>query len=143
MASFQVAHAADVVTVTVDGPLDLDGGLQLLVGVAQDAAVAGKNLLVDIRGVRGHLSFRDVYRLVQTFAEHPTAFGGRIALLDGYNEELEKAQFFEASATEFGFDVRTFLDESAARLWLGLPVDPPQPVPPTKPSTASTSRAQE
>lgn len=118
MASFTVVLLDGIVEITVEGTLDLESSHRLLLGVAQNADVVGRHLLLDLRNAKGALSFRDVYQLVQVLGERFTAFRGRIALLDKFDEGLEKAQFFEASATESGFDIRTFLNEDAAVQWL-------------------------
>ena len=118
MVRYQTLPIDDITEVTVEGGLDLDRTRRLLLDTATNAQAAGHNLLVDLRNAESTLSFRDVYHLVQLLGEHPEAFSGRIALLDVYDERFEKAQFFESSATEIGFEVRTFLDEDEAVAWL-------------------------
>ena len=58
---------------------------------------------------------------MQVVLEHPEAYSGRIALLDDYNAQFEKAQFFEASSSVAGIQARTFLEESEAIAWLHGP----------------------
>lgn len=118
MTSYTVLPLGELTRVTVEGQFDLASTQALVLGVARDANAAGKDLLVDIRGVRSRLSFPDVYRVVQVVLDHPEAFGGRIALLDDYNAQFEKAQFFEASSSLAGLRAKTFLDESEAIAWL-------------------------
>lgn len=123
MASFTVVPLDGIVEITVEGTLDFEASRQLLLNVAAEADAVSRHLLLDLREVRGALSFRDVYQLVQILSRHADVFRGRIALLDKYDEGLEKAQFFEASATESGFHIRTFLDEEAAVQWLEQSAD--------------------
>lgn len=118
MVSHTIVPLDGIVEVTIEGTLDLQGGLDILLDITQSASTAGRHILFDLRKMRGALTFRDIYQLVQGLTEHPTSFRGRIALLDKYDEGLEKAQFFEASATEYGFDVRTFIDADSASQWL-------------------------
>lgn len=118
MASYHTVPINDVTEMTVEGDLDLEASREILLDVVRDAGLAGHHLLVDLRGATSALSFRDVYQLVQVLVEHPAAFSGRLALLDTYDKSLEKAQFFQSSASERGFQVRAFVDEDAAVAWL-------------------------
>ncbi|MAQ94798.1 hypothetical protein B1759_09660 [Rubrivirga sp. SAORIC476] len=121
MTSYTLLPLGELARVTVEGQFDLASTQALVLDIARDAGAAGKNLLVDIRGVRSRLSFPDVYRVVQVVLEHPEAYSGRIALLDDYNAQFEKAQFFEASSSVAGIQARTFLEESEAIAWLHGP----------------------
>lgn len=104
---------------TIEGTLDLNATATILLGIAHENDTAGRHLLVDVRRAEATgLSYTDVYALVGLLSEHPAAFAGRIAFLDTFRAGFEKVQFFEASANEHGFTVRSFLDEAAAVAWL-------------------------
>ena len=118
MTSYTVLPLGELARVTVAGQFDLASTRALVLDLARNAGAAGKTLLVDIRGVRSRLSFPDVYRVVQVVLEHPEAYRGRIALLDDYNGQFEKAQFFEASSSAAGIRAKTFLEEAEAVAWL-------------------------
>ena len=118
MATYTVVPINAITEVNVEGDLDLESCKRLVRSVAREADAIGKNLLVDMRGVDGHFTFADVYRVVQTLTDHRDVFRGRIALLDHYDSEFEKTQFFEASATVRGINARTFVDEAKAVAWL-------------------------
>lgn len=118
MVSYHIVPINDITEVSVDGTLDLESSRHLVREIARASEASGKNVLIDIRGVRAKLSYPDVYRVVLCVAEHPAAFSGRVAVLDDYNDEFVKSQFFEASATVLGFSVRAFLDEDQAASWL-------------------------
>lgn len=119
MASYEIIPINGITETTVEGTLNFEGTAAMLRGVAAENADKGKHLLIDLRAAEASgLSYTDVYRLVEMLADHPVAFQGRIALLDTYREGFEKVQFFQASATDRGFEVRAFLDEGAAVGWL-------------------------
>ena len=118
MASYRIAHLDGIAQLTVDGTLDLAASRALLLRIARDAELEGKGLLVDLRGAEGALSYRDVYEMVGVLKENAEAFTHCVALLEDYTERFEKAQFFQAYATERGFAVRAFVDEDAAVGWL-------------------------
>ena len=118
MISYTVVPIDSIIGLDVAGDLDVDASLSLLLDVVQNAELAGSNLLIDLRAAQTSLSFKDVYRLVQFLGQHPDAFSGRLALLDCYDEQFLQTQFLQASAQEFGFEVRAFLDEAAAIAWL-------------------------
>ncbi len=118
MPSYHVVPLNAVVEVSVHGELDLESTRELVLGVADTATAAGKNLLIDLRDVRTSMSYPDVYRVVQLVAQHPDVFSGRLALLDTYDNDFDKTQFFEASSVESGLQARAFIDEDRAKAWL-------------------------
>ena len=121
MLNMHVIHAGDFMETTVAGALDYERSRAMLLGIARANEPRHLNLLIDLRGAYGGagISFPDVFRLVAVLEEHPDAFrGNRVALLDEFDEQLEKTQFFEASATHKGFHVRTFIQYEAALRWL-------------------------
>ena len=119
MAHYEI-HAVDgFAQTTVEGLLDFEETAAMLREIAEEAGIQGRHLLLDLRDAEASgLSYSDVYRLVGMLNEHPHTCHIRIALLDTFREGFEKVQFFQASATDQGFEVRAFLDEAAAVGWL-------------------------
>ena len=118
MASYRTVPLNGTVRLDVHGTLDLGASRELLLDIARDAHLNGRGLLIDLRDALGALSYRDVHNLVGVLVEHPDTFRQRVALLEDHTERFEKAQFFEAYATERGFQVRAFVDEAQAIAWL-------------------------
>ena len=119
MHRFRLVHATDLIELTVTGTLDVERSRDLLLRLAEANAETGLDLLLDLRPADdAGITFRDVYALVEILRDHPDAFRGRLALLDTDRPGFEKVQFFQASATERGFQVRAFLDFEAAVRWL-------------------------
>ncbi|MFN3596984.1 MAG: hypothetical protein ACK41D_06910 [Rubricoccaceae bacterium] len=119
MLRFQLLSCEDVLELTVDGSLDLARSRALLER-ALAAAAHRHDVLVDLRSVSDDspLSFADVFQLVRMLQATPGGFRGRMALLGRDRPLFEKTQFFESSASEYGFQVRAFLDFEAAVRWL-------------------------
>lgn len=119
MHRFRLVHAADLIELTVSGSLDVERSRELLLRLAETNSETGLDLLLDLRpAVDNGITFRDVYSLVELLREHPEAFQGKVAVLDLDRPGFEKVQFFQASATERGFQVRAFLEFEAAVRWL-------------------------
>lgn len=119
MSTYEIVPVNGFAQTTVEGELDFESTAALLHGIAEASAAQGRHLLLDLREAEASgLSYTDVYRLVGMLGDHPLVFRNRIALLDMYREGFEKVQFFQASATDHGFEVRAFLDEAAAVGWL-------------------------
>ena len=118
MVSYEKVPLDGVVRIAVDGTLDLPASQALLLQVARDAELRGCGLLIDLRDATGDLSYRDVYEMVGVLIKHAEAFTHRVAILEDYNERFEKAQFFQAYASECGFSIRAFVDEESAVAWL-------------------------
>lgn len=118
MFRFRLLSCEDVLELTVDGALDLARSRALLEQVL--ASAQGHDVLVDLRSVSDDspLSFADVFQLVRMLQATPGGFRGRMALLGRDRPLFEKTQFFESSASEYGFQVRAFLDFEAAVRWL-------------------------
>ncbi|HLA62803.1 MAG TPA: hypothetical protein VK610_00130 [Rhodothermales bacterium] len=129
MPEIRIIHALDFLETTVEGTLDLEQSRAVLFKVASANAVDKLDLLLDLRLADGRpLSYTDMYRLLSVLEEQPESFGGKVALLDDYdNDEFAKMQFFEASATLRGFDVRTFSEYEPAMRWLQSGHTPLQP----------------
>jgi len=129
---FRVVHGADFLQTTAAGDLDYAASRTLLLSVVASNEEEGLDVLLDLRGsVDGGISFREVYKLVAILREHPAAFRRQVAVLDLFRPGFEKVQFFEASAVEAGFDVRSFLEYEAAADWLqrSTVVRPPEAPP--------------
>ena len=119
MAHYELHTVDGFAQTTIEGALDFAGTAAMLRQVAAETGVRGRHLLLDLREAEASgLSYSDVYRLVAMLSEHPRVFHNRIALLDTFREGFEKVQFFQASATDQGFEVRAFLDEATAVGWL-------------------------
>lgn len=117
-ASYTVFPIDGVRQMIVKGNLNLEDRRSLMLDIVGDAQLNEHGLLVDLRATSGDLSYRDVHELIHVLTDHPEAFSHRIALLENYTTRFEKAQFFQAYATERGFQVRAFVDEDAAVAWL-------------------------
>lgn len=125
---FQLVHLHDIIETTPEGALDVERTREVLCGIADTNAEAGLDLLVDLRGATDTgVSYTDVYGMIGILRENPIAFRGKMALLDSFRPGFEKVQFFEAAATEAGFEVRAFLDFEEATRWLQTttPLSPP------------------
>lgn len=118
MISYRTIPIDGITQLTVAGTLDLAASRALLLEIAQDAQLSSKGLLIDLHDAQGALSYRDVHEMIGVLVDHADAFTHRLALLEDYNERFEKAQFFQAYATELGFPIRAFVDEAAAVAWL-------------------------
>jgi hypothetical protein len=117
--SFRVVHAAEFLHTTASGGLDYETSRALLDAIVTSNEGPGLDLLIDVRSAAdAGISFKDVYRLVSVLQEHPAAFRRKVAVLDLFRPGFEKVQFFESTATDAGFDVRSFLDYEAAAGWL-------------------------
>ncbi|MEM1117952.1 MAG: hypothetical protein AAF594_02245 [Bacteroidota bacterium] len=118
MASFEITDTEGIVTVTVSGESAPEDGSRIL-REAAPRLTPGAPLLIDIRPALGPaLSFSDFHRYASTLADLSEVYGGRIAVLDDFDERFEMTQFFEASATVRGAAVRAFVSEVAALRWL-------------------------
>ncbi len=118
MASYRVVPIDGVLRLSLTGTIDLDASRSLLLDITRDAQLQGSGLLIDFRVTQGDVSYRDVHELIAVLTEHPQSFTHRIALLEEYTDRFEKAQFFQAYATERGFKIRAFVDEGSAIAWL-------------------------
>ena len=118
MVSYHTVRLDGITQLKVDGTLDLDASRALLLQVASDVQFRGQGLLIDLRDAEGALSYRDVHEMIGVLIENEASFTHCVALLEDYNERFEKAQFFQAYATERGFAVRAFIKEDAAVAWL-------------------------
>ena len=118
MATYRVVPIDGVLRLTLNGTVDLSASRALLLDIARDAELQSHGLLIDFRVSEGDMTYRDVHELVGVLTEHSDSFTQRIALLEHYSDRFEKAQFFQAYATERGFKIRAFVNEPAAVAWL-------------------------
>ena len=120
MGSFRLTTTEGVSTLVVTGDVTPEEWAEIA-REASAAVRAAAPLLIDIRGARSRgLSYRDTYGLAQAFVHHFDARCGRVAVLDGYDDLFEKTQFFEATTTARGMEVRAFVHQTAALEWLRL-----------------------
>lgn len=118
MGTFRLAQTDGIATLVVSGETGPEEAIEVLRALAQDPA-AGAPLLIDIREARSPgLTFEGAYEVAAVLGSLADAYPGRIAVLDGFDELYEKTQFFEASATARGVQVRAFVSEAAALRWL-------------------------
>lgn len=73
-----------------------------------------KNILVDIRSLRGRLGIMDTYSFVRTPYEKPNV---NCAVVD-IPENQQYIKFLEDTAVNAGLSLRCFIDIDAARVWL-------------------------
>ena len=118
MATYRVVPINGVLRLALSGTIDLAASRALLLDIARDAELQGRGLLIDFRISEGDMTYRDVHELIGVLTEHSDSFTQRIALLEHYSDRFEKAQFFQAYATERGFKIRAFVNEMAAVAWL-------------------------
>ena len=127
--SFRIVRASEFLQTTARGTLDSAASRKLLLAIATSNDEAGRDVLIDLRGATDPgTSYREVYALVSILQEHPGAFRRKVAVLDHVRPSLDKTQFFQASATDAGFHVRTFIAYEEAARWLQAsePIAPPE-----------------
>jgi hypothetical protein len=73
-----------------------------------------KNILVDVRALKGRLGIMDTYAFVRSPAEKPKV---KSALVD-LTEHKEYLKFLETTARNAGISLKCFVDIDAARAWL-------------------------
>lgn len=73
-----------------------------------------KNVLVDVRSLKGRLGIMDTYSFVRTPYERPNV---NCAVVD-IPENQEYIKFLENTAVNAGLSLRCFIDIDAARAWL-------------------------
>lgn len=118
MGTYQLTETDGIQTLAVVGDTGAEEAVQILQTVARDVKPGGP-LLIDIREARSQtLSFKDTYQIATLLGSLSDAFQGRIAVLDGFDDQFEKTQFFEASAAVKGMEVRAFIGEPEALRWL-------------------------
>ena len=115
----QIIQAGDLVKSTPSGDLDLSASRQ---GLAQIAATGAElheyKVLIDLREVKSRLSTSDIYDLAFELMKYGETFRRKTAVLVRGDMDLEKATFFENTAQNRGFEVRTFTVFEKAIIWL-------------------------
>lgn len=118
MGSFQLSQTGGVTVVSIAGDIGPQDGFALL-REAAEAVQPGSPVLVDARNAHSaSYSTGEIYESVRRVASLGPVFKGRMAILLNYDGLLDLAQFYEASATVKGLNVRVFFHEPLALQWL-------------------------
>jgi DNA-binding response OmpR family regulator len=115
----QIVKAGDFIKSTPTGDLDMKASKE---GLAQIDAAGNElktyTVLIDLRDVRSKLSIADIYDLASHLGEYGDTFHRRTAVLARADEDLAQATFFEDTAQNRGFQVKTFTVFEDAIDWL-------------------------
>ena len=115
----RVVRARDFVKTTVAGTLDFERSCALLrEALMQSMPADGFDLLLDLRKSTDAMSYKQIHLLIQEVKTKAPHFAQRVAVLENWGSDLEKAQFFEADARHEGYDVRAFHRFETALDWL-------------------------
>jgi DNA-binding response OmpR family regulator len=114
-----IIRAGDLIKSTPTGDLDLTASRQ---GFAQIAATGAElqnyTVLIDLRDVESQLSISDIYDLAFELLKYGETFRRKTAVLVRADQDVDKATFFENTAQNRGFEVKTFTDFEKAIIWL-------------------------
>jgi CheY-like chemotaxis protein len=119
LTRLQIIHAGDLIRSTPTGDLDIVAstkGFALI--AATGAALQDFTVLLDLRGVKSHLSLSDIYGLAAGLGEYGNTFRRKTALLARADKAVDSAEFFGDVAHNRGFNVKVFTDFEAAIIWL-------------------------
>jgi DNA-binding response OmpR family regulator len=104
----QIVKAGDFIKSTPTGELDVKVSKQ---GLAQINAAAKElrvyTTLIDLRDVKSRLSIGDIYDLVSELGEYGDTFRRKTAVLTRPDDNLTQAAFFENTAQNRGFEVKS------------------------------------
>jgi hypothetical protein len=115
----RVVRARDFLKTTVAGTLDFERSRALLrEALTQHPPADGFDLLLDLRKSTDTMSYKQIHLLIQEIKAAAPDFAQRVAVLENWGSDLEKAQFFEADARHEGYDVRAFHRFETALDWL-------------------------
>ena len=121
----QIIKAGDFIKSTPTGDLDMKSSEE---GLAQIAAsgvgIQDYTILIDLREVESRLSITNIYDLASELAKYGDTFRRKTAVLASADVDLSQATFFENTAQNRGFSVRTFTVFEDAILWLSS-ITPP------------------
>lgn len=116
----QIIPANTFLRTTATGELDFPKTKAILQQAVGKAEHSSLEILLDFRHASscGPLSPSQLWRLVQTFEQHPSLRGRKIALLLNGSAPGTKAAIFELCANSRGFQVQAFKDFEKALYWL-------------------------
>jgi hypothetical protein len=114
----RVVRARDFMRTTVSGDLDFERSRRLLHAALRANPACAYDLLLDLRGAQDVMTYRQLHDLVQDVKREAPSFRQRVAILERWGPDLEKAQFFEADARHEGYDVRAFHRFEEAIDWI-------------------------
>jgi DNA-binding response OmpR family regulator len=115
----QIIQAGDLIKSTPTGDLDLSASREGLAQIAASGAELQEyTVLIDLRDVRSRLSISDIYDLAFELLKYGETFRRKTAVLVRAGEDIGQAKFFENTAQNRGFEVRTFTEFEKAIIWL-------------------------
>jgi hypothetical protein len=124
--NLRLIHANDFLKANPVGEYDLEMTKQLLLALALENATPRQyDLLIDVRGASGRLSFTDIMELVQVMIENRDSFRSKIAILASFGQQFGNAKFMELYAGNRGFQVRAFEYFEVALNWLATSIEIP------------------
>ena len=116
-SEYKISSAGNdkILEINITGEVTKSSMDQLAVETAVIIIESGlKNVLVDVRALKGRLGIMDTYSFVRSPAEKPKVKG---ALVDLPQHE-EYLKFLETTARNAGLSLKCFIDIDAARAWL-------------------------
>lgn len=117
MPEYQISSSVndDILEITVTGEVTKSSMDQLAVEAAVIIIEHGlRNVLVDIRALKGRLGIMDTYSFVRKPVERPKMKGALVDL----PENKDYLKFLETTARNAGLSLKCFIDIDAARAWL-------------------------
>jgi hypothetical protein len=116
---FRLIQAKDFLKASPLGEYNLEMTKQLLLKLAlENSAPRQYDVLIDVRGASGRLSFADIIELVQMMIENRDSFRSKLAILASPGHQFGNAKFMELYAGNRGFRVRAFVDFEETLYWL-------------------------
>src|SRR5215510_6350080 len=124
--NLRLIQAKDFLKTSPIGEYELERAKQSLLRLAwENPAPRQYDVLIDVRGASGSLSFVDITELVQVMIENRDSFRSRLAILTSLGRQFDNAKFMELYAGNRGFRVGAFEDFEEALNWLAASVEMP------------------
>ena len=117
--NIRIIRARDFLKATPTFQIDLEKSKQFFLKLARENAPPRHyDLLIDLRGTTGELSFPDIIEVVKVLIEHRDSFRSKIAILTTPGVRFENAKFASLYANNRGFQVAPFTDFEETINWL-------------------------
>jgi hypothetical protein len=122
--TFKLIKGKDFIKVNRTGRPDLEESKKTLVQLATlTEHPADYDILIDCRDSYGHLSYSDIYEIVQELRHYRSAFRNKIALLTRPDDQFDKASFMEMFGRTRGFKIGAFTNFEETINWLSEAAD--------------------
>ena len=124
MLNIRVVRSQQFIRADHEGTLDLEESRNALCSLLAERtessgdAHGAYDVLFDVRDAEIDFALKEVWALLEDVAECDPGFDGKLALLDDWDDTLDRMQFFEDSSRHIGVTARAFLDFEAAVDWL-------------------------